>query len=105
MTDGIRMFEKLSINDVALTYVMLQNCIQICFLHEESSICDEIVCNNITDMESIKSSGLDKNIKCANIILLTITQPYFRIIARYVVEGRFKKEARKVYGSMWCGSI
>ena len=61
MTDGIRMFEKLSINDVALTCVSLQNCVQICLLHKESTICDEIVCNNGTDMESIKSSGSEKN--------------------------------------------
>ena len=60
MTDGIRMFEKLSINDVALTCVSLQNCVQICLLHKESTICDEIVCNNGTDMESIKSSVSEK---------------------------------------------
>ena len=60
MKDGIRIFENLSINDVALTCVSLQNCIQICLLQEESSICDEIVCNNGTDMESIKSSGSKK---------------------------------------------
>ena len=80
MTDGIRMFEKLSINDVALTCVSLQNCVQICLLHKESTICDEIVCNNGTDMESIKSSVSEKN------ILLTISLSYFRIIYRYVVE-------------------
>ena len=61
MTDGIRMFEKLSINDVALTCVSLQNCIQICVLRKESSICDEIVFNNGTDMVSIKSNGSEKN--------------------------------------------
>ena len=61
MTDGIRMFEKLSINDVALTCVSLQNCIEIRLLHKESSICNEIVCNNGTDIESIKSSVSGKN--------------------------------------------
>ena len=38
MTDGIRIFDKLSINDVALTCVSLQNCIEICLLNKESSI-------------------------------------------------------------------
>ena len=80
MTDGKRMFEKLSSIDVALTCVSLQNYVQICLLHKESTICDEIVCNNGTDMESIKSSVSEKN------ILLTISLSYFRIIYRYVVE-------------------
>ena len=59
MMDGIRMFEKLSINDVALTCVSLQNCIYICLSHKES-ICNQIVCNKGTDIESIKSSGSEK---------------------------------------------
>ena len=34
MTVGIRMIEKLSINDVALTCVSLKNCTEICLLHK-----------------------------------------------------------------------
>ena len=69
MTDGIRIFEKLSINDVALTCVSLQNCIEICLLNKESSSCNEIVCNNGTDIELIKSSVSGKKNIRTNIII------------------------------------